>query len=128
MLIKNIFGKKFFPAGLVFTFFIIVSIVLRIALMLHSGHLSHMQFWQYPASLFIGLLYDVAVAFCVAVPFVLYIWLQNDFIYKKKIIPVVIAIYTFVIVILAFTNIVPIEFNALVFKLVFGYIIFRFVS
>ncbi len=115
------------PAGLVFIIFIAVSILLRLALMFQSGLNAHMQFGQYVGSFFIGILYDVSVALFVIIPLVMYVWLQNDIIYRKKIIPFVTGAFVAVIGLLIFTNIIPKEFNALVFKILLYYIIFRFV-
>ena len=126
MQFTHIFNKKFIPAGIVFFGYVAVSLLLRIALMIKVGLTGHIQFWQYPAALFTGLLYDIIVAFFVALPFVFYVWLQNEFFYRKKIIPFVIAAFAIVIAALLFTNIIPKEFNALVFKLFAGYIIMRF--
>ena len=127
MQIQKILSKKFRPAGLVFFTFISVSFLLRIALAVRSASVSHMAFWQYPLAFFTGLLYDVVVASFVIIPFVLYIWLQNDIIYRKKLIPFVIGIFVIFISLLLFTNIIPKEFNELVFQLFVGYVIFRFV-
>ena len=127
MQLKSIFSKKFIPAGLVFCTFIGASILLRIALLIHSAGVSHITFWQYPIIFFSGLLYDLVIAFFVTIPFVFYIWLQNDIIYTKKIIPFVIGIFAVGIALLLFSNIVPKEFNELVFQLFVGYIILRFI-
>lgn len=126
MRFTQIFDKKFIPAGIVFFGYVGVSFVLRVALMIKVGLAGHIQFWQYPAALLTGLLYDIIIGFFAALPFVFYVWLQNEFIYRKKIIPFVIAGFAIVISALLFTNIVPKEFNALVFKLFIGYIIMRF--
>ena len=126
MRFPQIFDKKFIPAGIVIFSYVGVSFVLRVALMIKVGLAGHIQFWQYPAALLTGLLYDIIIGFFAALPFVFYVWLQNEFIYRKKIIPFVIAGFAIVISALLFTNIVPKEFNALVFKLFIGYIIMRF--
>jgi len=123
----NIFSKKFIPAGFVFIIFIAVSVLLRLALMFQSGLNARMNFAEYAGSFVVGILYDVSVALFAIVPFVFYVWLQNDFIYRKKIIPFIIAVFSIVIGLLIFTNIIPKEFNALVFKIFLYYIIFRFV-
>ena len=107
MQLKSIFSKKFMPAGLVFCTFVGASLLLRIALMIHSAGVSHITFWQYPIIFFSGLLYDLVIAFFVTIPFVFYIWLQNDIIYTKKIIPFVIGIFAVGIALLLFSNIVP---------------------
>ena len=126
MQLTAIFNKKFIPAGIVFFMYVGISFVLRIALMIKVGISGHMDFWQYPAALLTGLIYDIIVGLFVALPFVFYLWLQNEFIYRKKIIAIVIAAFTIFIAALLFTNIIPKEFNALVFKLFAGYIIMRF--
>lgn len=94
--------------------------------MIRSGSIAQMDFWQYPLSLFVGLLYDIVIAFFVALPFVLYVWLQNDFIYRTKVIPYVIGVFMVFVGLLLFSNIVPKEFNLLVFQLFTGYVILRF--
>jgi len=125
--LNNLINKKFLPVSIIVSFFLAVSFLLRIALMIRSGYSSNMHLWQYPVSIFVGLLYDIVVALFVAMPFILYIWLQNDFIYRKKVIPIVIAIFIVVIGLLLFSNIVPKEFNELFFKLFTGYVILRFI-
>ena len=127
MQLQNFFGKRFIPVGLVFFTFVGISFLLRLGLAVRSAAVSHIFFWQYPVAFFTGLLYDVVVAFFVTIPFVFYIWLQNDFIYRRKIIPFVIAIFVTFIALLLFTNIIPKEFNELVFQLFAGYIILRFI-
>ncbi len=127
MFLKNIFSKRFIPAGIVFGSFLGLSLLIRIVLMIFSASTSQMKFWEYPVSLFIGLLYDISVGFFVVIPFVLYVWFQNEYIYKKKIVPFVIAVFAIIIWVLIFTNIVPKEFNELIYKIFVGYIIMRFV-
>ena len=122
----SLFNKKFFPPGFVFLVFVTTSILLRIALMFKSGSNAHMHFSEYIFSFIIGILYDVYVAFVVIIPFVLYIWLQNNLIYREKVVPIVIGFFILVIGLLVFTNIVPKEFNAQIFKILLYYIIFRF--
>ena len=122
----NLLNKKFYPVGLVFFVFLAVNTLLRFALMVQSGSNAHIKFAQYAGSFFIGILYDISVGLFAVIPLVFYVWLQNDFIYKKKIIPVVISFFVLVIGIMMFTNIIPKEFNAQVFKILLYYIIFRF--
>ena len=95
--------------------------------MFQSGLNARMNLGEYAGSFVVGILYDISVAFFAIVPFVVYVWLQNDLVYRKKIIPLIIAVFSIVIGLLIFTNIIPKEFNALVFKIFLYYIIFRFV-
>ena len=95
--------------------------------MFQSGLNARMNLGEYAGSFVVGILYDISVAFFAIVPFVIYVWLQNDLVYRKKIIPLIIAVFSIVIGLLIFTNIIPKEFNALVFKIFLYYIIFRFV-
>ena len=94
--------------------------------MYQSGYNAHMNLAEYVGSFFIGILYDTSVALFAIIPLVLYVWLQNDIIYSKKVIPFVVSIFIIVIGLLLFTNIIPKEFNAVVFKILLYYIIFRF--
>lgn len=126
MFLKNIFSKKFIPAGIVFCSFVVVAFLVRLILMFYTGSKSHMNLWEYPVALCIGLLYDIVVGFFVAIPFVIYVWFQNEFIYKKKIIPYILGSFVLIICLLIFTNIFPKEFNEDVFKIFTAYIIFRF--
>ena len=126
MFLKNIFNKRFIPVWIVFTAFIVIATIVRIGLMIYTAPKAHMNFWQYPSSLVIGLLYDIVVAFFVSALLVVYVWFQNEFIYKKKIIPFVIGFFVVTISLLIFTNIFPKEFNEDVYKIFTGYIIFRF--
>jgi phosphoglycerol transferase MdoB-like AlkP superfamily enzyme len=125
--LKNLFNKKFIPAGIVFCSFVLVSLLLRITLMFRLGSNAHMQIWEYPVSLILGLLYDTVIAFFVSIPFILLAWFQNEFIYRKKIIPFIIAFFAILISLLLFTKVFPKEFNELVYQIFTAYIIFRFV-
>ncbi len=127
MFLKNIFGKRFIPVGIVFGSFVGISILVRMVLMVYSASVSHMKIWEFPVALLTGLLYDITVGFFVAIPFIIYVWFQNEFIYKKKVIPFVIAAFITLIGLLLFTNVFPKEFNELVYQLFTGYIIVRFV-
>ena len=127
MFLKNIFSKKFIPAGIVFCSFVLVALLVRIFLMLFTGSKAQMSLWEYPVAIFIGLLYDIVVAFFVTIPFVIYVWFQNEFIYRKKIKPFIIAAFVVAIALLIFTNIFPKEFNEDVYKIFTGYIILRFI-
>ncbi len=126
MVLKNIFSKRFIPAGIVFGIFVGVSVLIRIVLMIYSAPVSHMKIWEFPVALLTGLLYDIVVGFFVAIPFVIYVWFQNEFIYKKKIVPFVIAVFVLAIALLVFTNIFPKELNELIYQIFTGYIFLRF--
>jgi phosphoglycerol transferase MdoB-like AlkP superfamily enzyme len=126
MVLKNIFSKRFIPAGIVFCSFVIVSLLVRVVLMIYSGSVSHMKIWEYPVALVTGLLYDITVGFFVSIPFVIYVWFQNEFIYKKKIVPFIIGAFVLFIFLLLFTNVFPKEYNALAFEIATAYIIMRF--
>jgi phosphoglycerol transferase MdoB-like AlkP superfamily enzyme len=127
MNLKNIFSKRFIPAGIVFFSFICASVVLRLALMIIIRGNSQMKFWEYIVAFFSGLLYDISVAFLATIPFLLYVWFQNELIYKRKVIPYVVAFFLIAICLLIFTSIIPKEYNELLHKIITGYIAFRFV-
>lgn len=122
----NLFSKKYIPAGIVFTAFVGISFLLRIMLMISVAGKSNMHFWHYPVSLLTGLLYDVVMGLVISMLFVIHLWFQNEFIYRKKIIPVVIACFVTLIILLLYTHVFPKEYNKLVFQLVTAYVCLRF--
>ncbi|MEQ1553717.1 MAG: sulfatase-like hydrolase/transferase [Ferruginibacter sp.] len=122
----NIFSKRFIPVGIVFCSFVIASFFVRVGLMVYAAPHANMKIWEYAVALCSGLLYDVVVGLLVSIPFIFYVWFRNEFIYQKKVIPFIIGAFIIVISLLLFTNIVPKEFNELIFKIFVGYIIFRF--
>jgi phosphoglycerol transferase MdoB-like AlkP superfamily enzyme len=108
--------------------FLILSFLTRIVLMF-SIKSSALTFEQVVVLFLIGLLYDVAVVVFVIIPFVLQLWLQNNFVYRKKVLPVVSLFFLLLICLLLFTDIIPKDYNpalhmALVIYLVLRYVIY----
>jgi phosphoglycerol transferase MdoB-like AlkP superfamily enzyme len=126
MLFKNIFNKRFIPVGIVWSSFVIVSFLVRLGLMIYAGSTVQMKIWEYPIALLLGLLYDILVGLLVAIPFVIYVLFQNNFIYKKRIIPFVIVTGIAFFGLLFFTSIFPKEYNAYLYEGFIAFCIFRF--
>ncbi|RYG00428.1 MAG: alkaline phosphatase family protein, partial [Chitinophagaceae bacterium] len=59
----------------------------------------------------IGFVYDLLVSFFVASPMVIHLVFQNDVIYRKTVFPYFVAAGLIVILVLAFTNIIPRDFS-----------------
>ncbi|TWV89736.1 hypothetical protein [Chitinophaga pinensis] len=71
------------------------SFLTRVALLL-STPAAGVSAIQFVSALFIGGVYDLSVACLIVIPFVLQLWLQNDFIYRKKILPFVTGMFLLV--------------------------------
>jgi phosphoglycerol transferase MdoB-like AlkP superfamily enzyme len=123
---KGIFRNRFSLIWLVVFLFLTLSALTRIALLV-STHSSGVTAGQFIGSFFIGLLYDAAVATFIIIPFVLQVWLQNDVVYRKKVMPFVCAFFIVSIALLLFTSIVPKDFSPELHTALTGYIILRFV-
>jgi phosphoglycerol transferase MdoB-like AlkP superfamily enzyme len=121
----NISRNRFYLILLLTTFFLGLAIVTRVALLM-ATHASGITVSQFAHAFFIGLLYDLSVAVFVIVPFVLHLWWQNDFIYRKSVLPFVCLFFAGVLGLLLFTHVLPKDYNKDVYHIVVYYITARF--
>lgn len=121
MIIRN----RFSLIWLLTFLFLALSALTRIALLV-STHASGVTTAQFTGSFFIGLLYDLSVSAFIIIPFVLQVWLRNDFIYRKKVLPFVCAFFTLLLAILLFTSIIPKDFSPELHTALLAYIVLRF--
>ncbi|WP_315821306.1 LTA synthase family protein [Paraflavitalea speifideaquila] len=105
--------------------YLILSVLTRIALLLITSS-AGITIGQFAGLFFIGFVYDLAIVSFVIIPFVLHLWLQNEFIYRKGMLPVVSGVFIALLALLLFTNIIPKDFSPPLFTALIGYIIFRF--
>jgi len=117
--------RKYTPALIVTGLFIIISFLTRLGLLLFAAKGFDWTFGNVLGAFGIGLLYDVATASYLFIPFVLQIWLSNDFFYtgKRKWISAVISIS--IVLLLVFTNIIPKDFNGDLHRAIVYYALFR---
>jgi phosphoglycerol transferase MdoB-like AlkP superfamily enzyme len=122
---NTIFCRRYAIIWMVIVTFLTLSILTRIGLLL-ATHSSGVTLGQFTALLFIGFLYDLTVAAFIIIPFVIHLWLQNDFVYQKKILPFVCLFFITLLGLLLFTNIVPKDFSPQLYTAIIGYIVLRF--
>lgn len=118
-------NRRFSLIVLIIVLLLLLSAVTRIML-LAGTHASGVSITQFAGSLFIGLLYDLSVASFVIIPFVLHLWLQNDFIYRKNVLPFVCLFFAGLLILLLFTNVVPRDYNREIYRGIIYYITIRF--
>jgi phosphoglycerol transferase MdoB-like AlkP superfamily enzyme len=106
--------------------FLVISFATRLALLL-STPAAGITMDRGGGAFLIGFLYDLTVAFFIVVPFILQIWLRNDFIYRKRAMPFVIILFAAIILLLLFTDIVPKDFSRELHTALIIYIAFRLV-
>ncbi|MGN6416235.1 MAG: LTA synthase family protein [Pseudobacter sp.] len=123
---KGVFRSRFSLVWIVAVLFVTISVITRMALLLSTGH-SGVSFAQGITSFVIGLLFDLTVGAIVIIPFVLQLWLQNDFIYLKKVFPFTCMFFVGVLAMLLFTGIVPKDFSPELHDALVGYIALRFI-
>lgn len=117
--------NRFYLIWLTVLFFLALSCLTRLVLLL-STQASSITPGQIAGIFTIGSLYDLAVSVFVVVPFVLHLWLQNEFIYRKKVFPFVCLLWITVILLMIFTRILPRDFNVDLYNGVVGYVLLRF--
>lgn len=121
----SIFGNRFRLVGTLTVIYLILSAITRFALFF-AVQGSGVTVFQFIISLVIGLVFDLVVAGFIAIPFILQLWLQNNFIYKKRVLPFVILFFAVVLFILLFTGLVPKDFSPQLHKVIVEYVFLRF--
>lgn len=122
---KGIFRNRFSIVWLLIILSVGIAVITRIALLVSTWS-TGITAGQLIGAFVIGLLYDLSVATFVILPFVLQIWLQNDFIYQRKVLPFVCLFFIGIISIALFAGIVPKDFSPQLYTALLVYIIFRF--
>ncbi|MCF6405307.1 LTA synthase family protein [Chitinophaga filiformis] len=108
--------------------FLLLSLSALTRIILLAGtHASGVSVVQFITSLFIGILYDLSVASFVIIPYVLHLWLQNDFIYRKSVMPFVCLFFAGLLALLLFTDVIPKDFNADLHNVLVYYVAARFI-
>src|ERR1700754_4774677 len=107
---KGFLRNRFSLIWLLILTFLAISFLTRVVLLI-TTHASGITGFQGIGSFFIGVLYDLAVAGFVIIPFVLQVWLQNDLVYRKAVMPFVCIFFGGIISGLLFTGVVPKDFN-----------------
>lgn len=124
-MVKTLSRSRFFPVWLIILLFLVISIVTRIVLLV-SIPASGITFPQAAGAFCIGLLYDSTVAVFVILPFVLQLWLQNNVVYRKRLLPFITAFFIGLIALLLFTNVVPRAFCPPLHTALIVYVVLRF--
>ena len=123
---KGEHDRKFSIIVLIVALVLLLNALTRVILLLGT-HASGVSVTQFAGSLFIGTLYDLSIASFVIIPFVLHVWLQNNFIYRKSVMPFVCLFFAGLLALLLFTNIVPKDYNTDVYNILIYYVAARFV-
>ncbi len=118
-------NKRFSLIVLIIALLVVLSAITRVMLLV-STHASGVSLTQFTGSLFIGLIYDLAVASFVIIPFVLQLWLRNDFIYRRSVLPFVCLFFAGILALLLFTNVIPKDYSREVYNALVYYIAIRF--
>lgn len=121
---NKIFRSRFSFIWVLIGLYIILSSLTRMGLLLATTS-TGITIGQFAGLFFIGFLYDLAVASFIIIPFVLHLWLQNDFIYRKSMLPVMCLFFAAIVSLLLFTNIVPRDFSPQLYTAIIVYIVLR---
>ncbi|AXY77966.1 alkaline phosphatase family protein [Paraflavitalea soli] len=122
---NKIFRNRFSFIWVIIGLYVILSTITRIALLLATTS-AGITIGQFSGLFSIGFLYDLAIASFLIIPFVLHLWLQNNLIYQKKMLPWVSLFFIGLLSLLLFTNIVPKDFSPQLHTAIIAYIAFRF--
>lgn len=119
------FKTRFSLVGMILILVLCISTITRVVLFAATPA-TGMHFGQWLGAMLLGFVYDCAVASFVIIPFVLQLWLQNDFMYRRKVMPWVVACFAGLLSLLLFTHVVPTDYNKDLSRGVILYIALRF--
>ncbi len=108
--------NRFAPVWIIIILFLLISFATRFILLLYAGSHSGISMVQGISLFFIGLLYDISVAAFIILPLAVFLWFQNNFIYRKKNIVWITGGFLLLLGLLIFTNIIPKDYNRDVHK------------
>lgn len=126
--VQRLLSHRFGLVALMMLIYVVISGITRVALLLNTPVNSGLQPLQLTGIFGIGLFYDLAVSIYLSVPLVLYLWLVNDRVYVGKWVWVVAVIYMVAIMLFAFTDLVPREFNETLYKVVLWMLVIQFLK
>lgn len=118
-------SKRFTPVLLLVTLIIAISMITRTVLIFHPTTDLSSSGGSLPGIFGLGLLYDLCMASFAIIPFVLYTLFYNETVYKKPYIYILLGAILSLVGIMLFTNLIPSDFNKLLYKIVVGYVILR---
>ena len=121
---NKIFRSRFSFIWVLIGLYVILSALTRMGLLMATTS-TGITIGQFAGLFFIGFLYDLAVASFIIIPFVLHLWLQNDFIYRKRMLPVMCVCFATILSLLLFTNLVPRDFSPQLHTAIIVYIVLR---
>ncbi len=124
-MLRKILSHRYGPVFLVVLIATGISFITRIALLFRSASGFEWSFLNVIGSFSIGLFYDLCVSSYVMIPFILHLWWMNERVYEKKYRWITTGLMAVLIAVLAFTSIIPKEFNSDLRNAVIGYFILR---
>ncbi|MBO9561191.1 MAG: sulfatase-like hydrolase/transferase [Niastella sp.] len=121
---NKIFRNRFSFVWVIIGLYLILSTLTRIGLLFATTG-TGITVGQFTGLFSIGIVYDLAIASFIIIPFVLHLWLQNEYIYRRRVLPFVCLFFAALLSLLIFTKIVPKDFSPQLYTAIIAYIVFR---
>ncbi|WP_276484881.1 LTA synthase family protein [Paraflavitalea pollutisoli] len=121
---NKLFRNRYSIIWVIIAFYLGLSVLTRIGLLIGTKE-TGISMGQFTGLFFVGLLYDLAVASFIIIPFVLHLWPQSDFIYRKKVFPWMNVFFAALISVLLFTSVIPRDFSPPLYTALTVYIALR---
>ena len=125
--VQALFSSRFSPVLLVVVLAVALSLLTRIALLIKTGEGFDFTLLNLIGSFATGLLFDLAMAAYLIIPFILQVWFTNDTIYIRKWRWLSIGAFLALLFVFFFTKLIPADFNADLKKGVGAYLVLRFI-
>lgn len=122
---RSIFRNRYSIIVTLTCLYVLVGIIMRIAILLSISQ-PGISITEGAAMFLIGLFFDLAIASFIIIPFVLHIWLQNNFIYTRKGLLLTCLLFAGWLSIILFTSLIPKDYSPALYKAFVAYLLFRF--
>jgi phosphoglycerol transferase MdoB-like AlkP superfamily enzyme len=123
---RKLFNHRFSLVLAIACLSLITGALTRIALFAGTTS-SGVTLAGFAGSMVIGLLFDLTVTSYIILPFVLHIWVQNNFIYHKRMFPWVAGSFVMLLGLLLFTHLIPRDYSPEVYRVLTWYVFARMV-
>ena len=124
-IIERMFSVRFSPVFILLIIVISISLITRVLLLLKSSGGFNWSFTNVAGVFLWGFLYDLASSSYIIIPILLHCTFINETIYRKPGKAIFIGSMLVLILVAAFSNLIPVEFNKDLKKVIVGYLVLR---
>lgn len=117
----NPFSRRFKLTGWLLLVYIFIGFLTR-CILLFSTHSTQISAPQVAGAFSLGLIYDLTTGGCILIPFILLLWFENEWVYKKERKWIIATTLILIFLLAIYLKWIPKEFNSDLYKVILIYI------